>query len=185
LTTVKSEGEKFKHGAIGAKMKLQLKEKALTEANKMTDNFSEQITMLKSEGDDLRLELKEAEEKSEQLQAEKKSEQLQCEGEKFKHDAIAAKMKLQLKEKELTEAKEKTVNLSVTTLKSEGDDLRLELKEAEKRSEQLQHELTTVKSEGEKFKHGAIGAKMKLQLKEKALTEANKMTDNFSEQITS
>jgi hypothetical protein len=84
-------------------------------------------------------------------------------------------MKLQLKEKELTEAKEKTVNLSVTTLKSEGDDLRLELKE---------HELTTVKSEGEKFKHGAIGAKMKLQLKEKALTEANKMTDNFSEQIT-
>jgi uncharacterized membrane protein len=59
-----------------------------------------------SEGDDLRLELKEA---------EKKSEQLQCEGEKFKHDAIAAKMKLQLKEKELTEAKEKTVNLSVTT----------------------------------------------------------------------
>jgi hypothetical protein len=47
-------------------------------------------------------------------------------------------MKLQLKEKELTEAKEKTVNLSVTTLKSEGDDLRLELKEAEKRSEQLQ-----------------------------------------------
>jgi hypothetical protein len=47
------------------------------------------------------------------------------EGEKFKQDAKAAKTKLRLKENELTEVKEKAVNLSVTKLKSEGDDLRL------------------------------------------------------------
>jgi uncharacterized membrane protein len=78
----------------------------LKEVDEKAEQLRYDLKTAKSEGDNLRLELKEA---------EKKSEQLQCEGEKFKHDAIAAKMKLQLKEKELTEAKEKTVNLSVTT----------------------------------------------------------------------